>query len=611
MSQIGHTATSLDRGDDDPFRQIGIFARALADGGLEDVCIAPGARSTPLTVAFARANGIRCWSHIDERSASFFALGIAKRKRMATAIVCTSGTAAANFYPAVIEAAHARVPLVVLTADRPAELRDRDAGQAIDQIKLYGDYPLWFAEVGGAGCGDSYFADLARRALQTAQTAPRGVVHLNFPLREPLLPTPPRSPADERQPNNGTIAGTIATTAKNAKIATSRGQMRVVVGHAAAPAQRQAERLANSLRRHPRGLILCGPSDHPAAAQDAIAALAHALGFPVLADPTSQMRGTSHDAVMVDTYEAILANQSFATDNTPDVVLRFGSMPLSKPLRLWLECSAVPHIVVEPRGLWNDPSRTAREIWHTDVELTCEALLRSLSDSAADSAADSAWGETWRTANRRARRAIENSLASDRRLSGAGVVHRLYSALPVNTILYIGNSLPIRQLEIAWPDGDTDVRVLCNRGANGIDGVVSSILGAAADNPQPVVGVLGDLSFYHDMNGLMAARRHPIDATIVVLNNDGGGIFSMLPQAELGEVFDEYFTTPHGLDFGHAATLYGCAFTRTDSWSGFATAIARSLGRPGLDVIEVAIDRNADIAVMRDLVARGAAAVSG
>lgn len=562
------------------FGHLRAFVEELAEHGLRDVCIAPGARSTPLTISLAHEPRLDCRSQVDERSAAFFALGAARATRRAALVVCTSGTAAANFYPAIVEAAQANVPLIVLTADRPPELRDCEAGQAIDQIKMYGSFVKWFAEAGSAETGERYFRTLARRAWREANDVPAGVVHLNFPLREPLL-----APA--------------AVT-----VAAPRGGGGVVVRAAApSPAGADAERLAARIAASPRGLIVCGPADHDPREAAALAALADHTGYPILADPTSQLRRAAHASAVVASYDAIVASGEVAKRLRPDVVLRFGGLPVSKPLRLWLEDHAVPQIVCDPRGRWNDPSGTAAEMWRTDTAATCEALL-----GRCERRAERAWPAAWLAADRAATTAKSAFLADSAALSGAGVFARLAAIAPDETILYVGNSLPIRQLEAAWPARGPDVRVLCNRGANGIDGMVSSILGAAATAASPVVGVLGDLSFYHDLNGLLAARRRRIDATLIVLNNDGGGIFSMLPQSRLGDVFDEYFTTPHGLDFEHGARLYGCAFDRVADWDHFESVLRGAIDSPGTNIVELRIDRDADLAITRELIAAGAAA---
>ena len=575
MNPAAGAAAARQLRDEHPeFPHIRAFVAALADAGLRDVCIAPGARSTPLTVSFTREPRLRCWSQVDERSGAFFALGIAKTTRIPAAILCTSGTAAANFFPAVVEAARDGVPLLVLTADRPPELRDCEADQTIDQIHLYGRYAKWFAEVGMAECAPAYFGGLARRAVRESILAPSGVVHLNFPLREPLL-------AD------GAGRLTDEPPAASAPI---------VVGRSARPADGDVARLAARIAATPRGVILCGPADHESAATAAIDALARRTGYPILADPTSQLRRAEYGDQVIDCYDGLVAGDGAKSLLVPDFALRFGRVPTSKRLRLWLERFAVPQIVIEPRGTWNDPSGTAVEMWPTDIAATCDALCRALA-GASPHAGD--WLAAWRAVDRRARRAVDALIANTSAMSGVGLFARLARSMPQASLLCTGNSLPIRQLEAVWPADAGDVRMLCNRGANGIDGVVSSILGAAAVADVPVVGVLGDLSFYHDLNGLLVAKRRSIDATIIVLNNDGGGIFSMLPVSRLCDAFDEYFTTPHGLDFSRAAEMYGCGFDRVEDWPAFDAALRRSLDRGGANIIEIPIDRDADVALSR------------
>jgi len=585
MSRAGITAAARRRPDRNPeFPHIRALVRGLADAGLRDVCISPGARSTPLTVSFTREPRLRCWSHADERSGAFFALGVAKATRTPAAVLCTSGTAAANFFPAVVEAARAGVPLIVITADRPPELRDREAEQTIDQIQLYGRYAKWFAEVGMADCGLVYFRDLARRAMREAGGVPAGVVHLNFPLREPLL-------AESAWQSVDTAPDTATSVA--------------VRGAPPHPEASDIARLATRIAATPRGVILCGPADHEVEVARAIHALSRSTCYPILADPMSQLRRAEYAGHVVDGYDGLLAGADNAGDLAPDLALRFGKPPTSKRLRLWLEQRAVPQVVVEPRGTWNDPSGTSVEMWSTDSAATCAALCAALPPPTPRA---EAWLAAWRAADGRARRAVDAVTGSSMPLSGVGLFARLADAMPRSSLLFTGNSLPIRQLEAVWPARAGDVRMLCNRGANGIDGVVSSILGAAAVSPVPVVGVLGDLSFYHDLNGLLVAKRRRIDVTIIVLNNDGGGIFSMLPVSRLGETFEEYFTTPHGLDFRLAAEMYGCAFDRVDDWRAFDDAFRRSLDSAGTHIIEIPIDRDEDVSVARRLTAAAARA---
>ncbi len=588
------------------------FVTELVRAGLRHVCIAPGARSTPLTLVLAARPELRAWSHVDERSAAFFALGLAKASRTPVAVVCTSGTAAANFFPAVVEAAYARVPLVLLTADRPPELRDCGAPQAIDQIKLYGSHAKWFAEVGGAEAGLDYVRGLACRSVATAAAAPAGPVHLNWAFREPLVPEAPPATGPVAAPPAHAVAREPLRVASDSTVVT----------------------LVARLARTPRGVIVCGPLDHDAAAVEAITRLAARLGYPVLADATSQVRGARDTSHVVDAYDVLLRDSEFAARAVPDLVLRIGALPTSKALTAWLRglsappfagplsdppagLSAAPlagplpdpppwpemateegvlvrQIVVDPYGGWSDPLHTAAEIVHCDVYPLCVALRTRV-----EATPDAAWLELWRAGARRARAALDAQLAGlDEPFEGA-VFAELAQRLPDGATLYVGNSMPMRDLEVFWPCGVRHGRILSNRGANGIDGFVSSALGAAAASDGPVVAVTGDLGFLHDLGGLLAAKRHGLRATFVVLNNDGGGIFSYLAQAEHGAAFEEFFRTPHGLDLRGGVEMYGCACGRVGSRMAFAAALDAALNGSRTAVIEVPIDLDRSVALHR------------
>jgi 2-succinyl-5-enolpyruvyl-6-hydroxy-3-cyclohexene-1-carboxylate synthase len=564
---------------DPHFASLEAFVNALAGAGVCHACISPGARSTPLALMLAAQPAIHAWSHIDERSGAFFALGIAKARREPVAIVCTSGTAAANLLPAVIEAFYAHVPLLVLTADRPAELRDCGAGQTIDQIKLYGAHVKWFVEVGTAEAGVQYFRTLGCRAVAAACSTPSGPVHLNFPLREPLVPYPASHDGEDLVTGPRTVAHRAV----------------------AAPADATVRALASTLAATPRGLIACGPFDADVGYAAAVARLAERTGYPILADPTSQVRSGTHDTTLVlDAYDALLRDDGFARSMAPKIVVRFGPMPTSKAFLNYLrQHPRCHHIVIDPLGPWNDPTLTAAEIVPCDPVVTCDALCRSLSARALTP--DDAWRARWLTASQQARAVITNQLAGTTELFEGKVFAELSHLLPDGAWLYVGNSMPVRDLETFWPSGSRTVRFLCNRGANGIDGFLSSGLGAAAVSDQPVVIVTGDLGFYHDLNGLLAVKRYGVRATIIVINNDGGGIFSFLPQAQCGAPFTEYFLTPHGLDFRGAVEMYGCSFTRIASWEQFRAVVAAALRAERTSVIEIPSDRTRNVALHQQL----------
>jgi 2-succinyl-5-enolpyruvyl-6-hydroxy-3-cyclohexene-1-carboxylate synthase len=539
------------------------FATALVAAGVQHVCVAPGARSTPLALTFARHPGLRAWSHVDERAAAFFALGIAKTTGRVAVVVCTSGTAAANFYPAVVEAAYGHVPLLVLTADRPPELRDCGAPQTIDQIKLFGSHVKWFVEVAAGETRPRYMRALAARAVRAASARPPGPVHLNLPYREPLLPSEDRGAA----PADNVSGGIVVDEAEQV------------------PAAGVITSLAHLVSLHPHGLIVCGPWAADNDAATALTVLARAAGYPILADPLSQVRAGTHErSLVVDYYDALLRDETFVGSMRPQVVLRVGASPRSKPLLQYLGRDAgTAQVLLSPHGTWADPELLADRVFVGDPTPLFRAVAARL--PARDDA--SPWAAAWIAANTRARAVIAERLRAMPELFEGKVFAELAELMPDGALLYVGNSMPVRDLEAFWPSGPLRARFLCNHGANGIDGLLSSGLGAAAVVTGRVVMVTGDLGFYHDMNGLLAAKRYGLDALIVVLNNDGGGIFSFLPQATCGPEFEEFFATPHGLDFRHAAELYQARFSRVQSWPEFRSAVRAGVTEPGLHIVEV------------------------
>lgn len=548
---------------------------ALARAGLREVCIAPGARSTPLALVLAHDPRLRVWTHLDERSAAFFALGLARAGRAPAAVVCTSGTAAANLLPAVVEAAHARVPLVLLTADRPPELRDCGAFQAIDQVKLFGGYAKWFCEVGEASAGLPYFRALGSRAVAVAAAAPAGPVHLNLPLREPLTP----DDASQLVSDSTTVAAPYTAAPDVTRLP-------------------DVAALAADLAHVARGVIVCGPLDADGETRAAVAALAAALGWPLLADATAQLRDGDHDrSHVVAAYDAILRDAPLARRLLPAAVLRIGPLPISKALLTWLrDLPDCRQVVVDPAGGWDDPLQRAAAIVHADVGPLCAALA-----ARCRAPRDSGWLDAWRRADRAAAAALAARLAGVEEPFEGGVVADVAAQLPDGATLVVGNSMATRDLDTFWRGAPRRVRVLCNRGANGIDGFVSTALGAAAASDGPTVALSGDLGFLHDLGGLLAATRHGLRAVFVVCNNDGGGIFSYLPQADGSAAFERLFRTPHGLDLRGGVEMYGCGFTRAASRPEFAAALARALASPRTEVIEVPIDLQGSVALHREL----------
>jgi 2-succinyl-5-enolpyruvyl-6-hydroxy-3-cyclohexene-1-carboxylate synthase len=548
---------------------------------------------------------IHLWIHLDERSAAFFALGLARRLAEPVALLCTSGTAAANFLPALVEARLAHVPLLVLTADRPPELRDCGAPQTIDQNRLYGTHVKWYMETALPEASNEalrYMRTMACRALARARAAPAGPVHLNIPLREPLTPAP--------------IAGLSlpAEAQRDSQAWRGRpdGQPYIVVHPGVRPgnpAREVLQELGAQIQHSARGLIIVGPRAVDPAVDEALLQLARTTGYPLLADPLSQLRGVecAREPVIVS-YDAFLRTDCFSACSTPQIVLRFGAMPTSRPLWLYLARSLCQQVVVDPSSGWEEPTQLAAQMFYAEPGSFCRELGEYCAAQmdqldAQGQREREAWRASWCLAERTTRATLESALGDLPGLFEGRVFSELAALLPAGSLLYVGNSMPVRDMDTFFWPGVRPLYCLGNRGANGIDGVISSALGAsAASGPgEPVVLVIGDLSFFHDLNGLLAARLYALNLVIVLINNDGGGIFSFLPQAAYPEHFERLFGTPTGLDFQPAVEMYGGRFLRIAGWGAFRSAVQVGLAEGGLHVIEVCSERANNVVQHRQL----------
>ena len=507
--------------------------------GLLDAVVCPGSRSTPLALALAADDRIRIHVHHDERSGSFMALGLAAAADRPVAVVTTSGTAVVQLHAAVVEADLGGVPLLVCTADRPPELREVAAPQTVDQTHLFGRSVRSYTDPGVPDAATSgTWRSLASRCWAEATGPWAGPVHLNLPFREPLV-------------------GHVAT------LPPPRGDG---PWHRRLHAARAAPVLEPSLAGA-RGVVIAGRGTFD---PDAVVALAEALGWPLLADPSSGCRGGSS----IDAFDPLLRTP-FADRARPDVVIRSGGMPASKVLGQWLDASAAEELVIAAPGWWPDPAHSAA------------VLLDAVPVAPEGHQPVSEWLDAWSEADRLAAEAIE-AVLGDEPLSEPGVARHLTRSLPPGSILVTSSSMPVRDVE--WFGvGRRDVRNIANRGANGIDGVVSTAVGAALTGARTVL-LIGDVAFLHDSNGLIGLRDRDVDLTVVVIDNDGGGIFSFLPQRhELpGERFEQLFGTPHGLDLVGLAQAFGVEAARVDAVGGLDW-------RPGVRVAVVRTDRDENV----------------
>lgn len=531
------------------------LAASFADLGLRHAVISPGSRSTPLALAFAAERRITCHVVRDERSAGFFGLGIAKQSGIPVALICTSGTAAASYLPSVVEAGLARVPLLVLTADRPPELRDNGAPQTIDQIGIYGAAVRLFHDV---GVPDEVVADtapaLALRAWAAAFDAPHGPVHLNFPLQEPLAT--PTDPA----PSMG--------------LGFRRGEVQL-------PPEDLAD-LAEHLSTR-RSLIIAGGHQRPGFAA-AAAMLSGEARIPVVAD--IQARFPSPSTI---SHGDLLAGAGFFVSHPPDVIVRVGPVPTSRPLWAWMQDSQADQIAIDDAG-WRDPLGTVTHAYRADPAVTFAELAGRVAPTPED------WHPAWIDADQRVGEHIAAVLASESFPTEPAIAKAVWAAAPSGSTIYAASSMPIRDLDSFSGAARGDLAVLANRGANGIDGLLSSAAGAAASDGRRVVVLAGDLSTLHDATSLGEIARFGLRVTIVVVNNDGGGIFHFLPQA--GQVapdrFEALFGTPHGHSLVRIAEAFGLRSRTVATEADLRAAVAED---DGPLLVEVMTDRAENVAV--------------
>ncbi|MBM7600725.1 2-succinyl-5-enolpyruvyl-6-hydroxy-3-cyclohexene-1-carboxylate synthase [Virgibacillus halotolerans] len=547
------------------------FVDELIKNGLTNVVISPGSRSTPLALTFTEHPDIKEWVIIDERSAAFFALGIAKQTKHPVALVCTSGTAAANYFPAIVEAHYSRVPLIILTADRPHELRDVGAPQAIEQIKLYGDYVKWFQEMALPESSPSmlqYVRNKAARAFYMAQEGNPGPIHLNFPFREPLNP-------------DFSLDHLWGEASQKSSTPTLDGRKQL--------AEEQLLSLVKKLQDKRKGVIVCGPQVEDAFAE-AVVDLAVSWGLPILADPLSQIRSGKHAKDhIIEGYDAFLKSETIRKRLKPDFILRFGAMPVSKPYLFYVkEHQDAMQFIVENHTGFREPTGNVTEFIFADPIPLCKDLV----DTTKKCNTEATWLGKWQQMNRIAKKHLLGE--AEKQITEGEAVRGLLEVLPEESSLYVGNSMAIRDVDTFFMTTEKDMTILANRGANGIDGMVSSGIGAAAAG-KPVTLLLGDLSFFHDLNGLLAAKHYQLNITILLINNNGGGIFSFLSQASDKNHFEALFGTPLDIDFKHVIAMYGGKYAIANNETALKAMLKDCYNYQGLSVIEVQTDRSDNV----------------
>ncbi len=556
-----------------------VIAETMSRVGVRQVVASPGSRSTPLTMAFAAHADIETVPVLDERSAAFFALGLARQSGRPVVLVCTSGSAAANYLPAIVEASESGVPLLVLTADRPPEMRACASGQTIDQQKLYGDYVSFYHELSVPGATLDllrYLRQTIAHAVERTSLPQPGVVHLNVPFRDPLVPI------------DNDAATAIKTEIDDEFFAHLEPS-----GFAGMNESKVWQRPTTS-----RGLIVAGPemSRDPARYAEIISELSVSLGWPILADGVSPLRHfPTNDAVVIGSYDTILRNERKARDLVPRYVLCLGSWPTSKVLRGWLEQSGAEIVLVTERVDNRDCLHGRTRHMRVPVETLASNPQKT---------ADTSYAQSWREASDVIANALRETERPHPNFEG-DITHALARALPAGTPVYVASSMAIRDVEYFWPVSDRSVQMYFNRGANGIDGTLSTALGVAHGN-RPSLLLTGDLAFLHDSNGLLLRGEFTGSLTIVLINNNGGGIFEHLPVAQFNPPFEEFFATPQSVDFAKLCVAHQIDHVAVRDLAHLSELVSE-LPSQGIRVLEITTDRKRDAAFRKKLFTQAAA----
>jgi 2-succinyl-5-enolpyruvyl-6-hydroxy-3-cyclohexene-1-carboxylate synthase len=559
----------------------------LQRAGLQAVVIAPGSRSTPLAIAFSSQPGLSIYVHTDERGAAFFALGMSLATGKPAAVLCTSGTAAVNFYPAVVEAHQSNIPLLVLTADRPSELHDSGSNQTIDQIKLYGSYTRWsveapMPETAPAESTVRALSSLASRAMAAAQGIPPGPVHLNFPFRKPLepLPVPGDIPASFWDEQAG------FTHSRHAAAPFTRMTKGRLI-----PSGEQVKDLTQAIQNAHQGLIYCGPRSPGGEFPRAVYRLAQAAGFPIFTDALSGLRFHVDlpEGLVIGGYETFLNHPEIKKLAAPDLVLQFGSVPTSKSLGDALaHFASARRIQINSQGTWSDDSFQTSDFLWADETAAIQAALENLEPDGIYNP-DPQWLSNWQRAEQLSWLAVDQT-REEGFFEGA-LLADVVDVLQPGDSLFVASSLPVRHLDQFGRPNRKALNVYANRGASGIDGTIASALGVAeANSPDRLVLVTGDLAFLHDLNSLLLLHKYSMNVKIVLVNNDGGGIFRRLPVAGFEPPFTELFVVPHGLKFEGAADLFQLDYQELDGGSDFRRVLEEALQNSRPQIIEVHTD---------------------
>jgi len=550
-------------------KYIGALVDELSAVGVEDVVISPGSRSTPISMLVNEHPSLNGRIAVDERGAGFFALGIAKSTKKPTALICTSGTAAANYFPAIAEAKESRIPLIVITADRPHELRDVGAPQAMNQLGMYGNFVKQFIELALPEANEGmyqYVRTAINRLYKSTMTAPKGPVHINVPVREPLVP-------------NFEIEDLFQAGKRSEVMYTHTIQTNATL------ALQMSEQIMDKISGKEKGLLVCGPYTDETALPK-IVQLGEKLGFPIICDPLSNARSMKQISNhLIDAYDTFLRFDNMKEELEADIIIRFGAMPVSKAFTQYIKrTDNVEQYVIDEGELWRDPTLQANTMISCSDIAFCDALLELPIDR---NVISNEWLEKWTSINQKTKVGLMEAKKSDELFEGK-IVQLLEKYMPESSMIFVGNSMPIRDVDTFFTVNDKNIEIAGNRGVNGIDGTIATALGMATTG-KDVYLLVGDLTFYHDMNSLVLSKLHNLPITVILINNNGGGIFSFLPQSKEEKHFETLFGTPLGIEFEHATRLFGGEHYKIENWDQFINLMGQK--QTGLRVLELETNR--------------------
>ncbi len=553
------------------------FVRELVSLGVKYVSISPGSRNTPLTLAFANNKKIKSFVHIDERSSGFFALGLAKASNTPVAVVCTSGTATVELYPAIVEAYQQRVPLIICTADRPPELINSGANQTINQNNLYKNHIRWFFDVGLPELTIPKLKELksaAKKSFYYSTQESRGPVHLNFPFRKPFEP---KTFTDEVNNDITNFAKTVLSKKEEIYLKDKKDFSK----------EKWFLKISGYIKKFEKGLIIVGPDNYNSKFIKNCQKLSEKLSYPILADGTSQLRFGSHsNKNIIANFDAFLRSDEFFQNHQPDIIIQFGRTVTSKGLDTFLENCNASRFMINEFGDWFDPSNKSIDSFACKPYIFCEELIKTI-DAKKIKRQNTVWLQSFNRAEQITLELKKKIVDQSNFPNEPRIINEIIQAVPDDCQIMISNSMPVRDFDYFADNVNKKIIVFNNRGASGIDGITSTALGIAAVGSKPTVLITGDLAFYYDLNGLLGAKKYSIPLIVILVNNNGGGIFEILPISSYGKVFEKYFIAQHDLDFKYFVDAYRGNYKLIKSWNDFQVSFKAAFTKKNFSVLEI------------------------